>query len=238
MQLPQGSKHFESPQDFAKRLDLSFQDFLLLSRALTHRSYLNEHPEALEDNERLEFLGDAVLDFVVGAWLYHHFPEMSEGEMTRMRAALVRTEQLAEFAEQIDLGAALRLGRGEEEGGGRSRPAMLCASFEALVGALYVDPGIEAVEEFLAPYLEQAADEILANRVDKDSKSNLQEWAQSQGYSTPQYLIIDESGPDHQKTFVVEVVINGEVYASGRGRSKQAASKDAARNAIRKMKLI
>ena len=151
MEITQGSPEEaasgqESPQDFARRLGLPFADNLLLSRALTHRSYINEHPDALEDNERLEFLGDAVLDFLVGAWLYNRFPEMAEGELTRMRSALVRTDQLAEFARQIDLGLALRLGRGELGGGGRERQAVLCAGFEALIGALYLNSGVSAVQ--------------------------------------------------------------------------------------------
>ena len=124
MEQDQGSLGAETPQEFAQRLGLSFNDPLLLTRALTHRSYLNEHPEAVEDNERLEFLGDAVLDFLVGAWLYNRFPEMSEGNLTRLRSALVRTENLAEFAEEINMGNALLLGRGEDEAGGRARPAL------------------------------------------------------------------------------------------------------------------
>jgi ribonuclease-3 len=237
MEITQGTLDIESPRDFAKRLGLPITDFLLLSRALTHRSYLNEHPEALEDNERLEFLGDAVLDFVVGAWLYNRFPEMSEGDMTRLRAALVRTEQLAEFGESIAIGRALRLGRGEEDGGGRTRPAMLCASFEALVGALYLDAKIKGVEDFMACMLEAASERILVSQEDKDPKSRLQEWAQSQGFSAPVYRIISEEGPDHAKNFEVEVVINGQIYASGKGRSKQDASKDAARAVLLKLNL-
>ena len=143
--MPQGQE--ETPQEFAQRLGLVFDDWLLLSRALTHRSYLNEHSEALEDNERLEFLGDAVLDFVVGAWLYHRYPEMPEGDLTRMRSGLVYTEQLAEFARKIQLGNAMRLGRGETQSGGRSRSALLCDTFEALIGALYLDCSIEKVVE-------------------------------------------------------------------------------------------
>ena len=135
----------EKPQELAERLGLKFNDWLLLSRALTHRSYLNEHAEAIEDNERLEFLGDAVLDFMVGAWLYNRYPEMPEGDLTRMRSALVHTQQLAEFAAKINLGNALRLGRGEIQGGGRHRPALLCDTFEALVGAIYLDQGINAL---------------------------------------------------------------------------------------------
>src|SRR5512137_2077853 len=136
--VPDGDKE-ESPAALTKRLGLPFKNLLLLTRSLTHRSYINEHPEALEDNERLEFLGDAVLDFVSGAWLYNHFPEMAEGELTRMRSALVRTEQLAEFARAISLGAAMRLGKGEIAAKGRERDVLLCATFEALVGALYLE---------------------------------------------------------------------------------------------------
>jgi ribonuclease-3 len=134
--IHQGTDALESPRQLAQRLGMEFSDILLLSRSLTHRSYLNEHPEAIEDNERLEFLGDAVLDFLVGAWLYNRFPEMAEGQLTRLRSALVRTEQLAEFSKQLKLGKAMRLGRGEADSGGRHRLALLCATFEALVGAL------------------------------------------------------------------------------------------------------
>lgn len=225
----------ESPREFSKRLNLPFEDFSLLSRALTHRSYLNENPDALEDNERLEFLGDAVLDFIVGRWLYNHFPDFNEGGLTRLRAALVRTEMLAEFAREIDLGAALLLGHGEDENGGRDRDAMLCAGFEAIVGALVLDAGIEAVQDFINPMLAPAAENIIAGHFDKDPKSLLQEWAQSNGLGTPRYEILDEVGPDHQKTFTINVIINKRIYGTGTGRSKQHAGKDAARNALEKI---
>jgi ribonuclease-3 len=233
----QGDPGIEPPEVFAGRLGLQFNDWLLLSRALTHRSYLNENPDAIEDNERLEFLGDAVLDFVVGAWLYNHFPEMSEGDMTRMRAALVRTETLAAFALEIDLGRALMLGRGEQGGGGRERLAMLCASFEALVGAMVLDQGIAQVERFIAPFLEKAVRRILVNQDDRDPKSLLQEWVQGQGFRPPQYRIVDEFGPDHEKTFVVEVIVDSQPVGRGEGASKQAASKAAARQALIKFDL-
>jgi ribonuclease-3 len=222
----------ESPQELAKRLGLKITDWLLLSRALTHRSFLNEHPEALEDNERLEFLGDAVLDFVVGSWLYHHFPEMPEGDLTRMRSALVYTEQLAVFADQIDLGRAMRLGRGEAQAGGRTRPALLCDTFEALVGALYLDGGIPAVNEFLEPLLVEASEDILLNNKNEDPKSLFQEWAQSHGYFAPSYVTKNSFGPDHSKVFQVDVLLNGETYGSGEGPSKQAAAKVAAQQAL------
>ncbi len=227
-----GDSVLEAPQDFAVRNSIAIEDTRLLSRALTHRSYLNENPEALEDNERLEFLGDAVLDFVVGAWLYTHFPEMSEGEMTRLRSALVRTEQLAVFGLQLDLGRALRLGRGEEEGGGRSRPAMLCATFEALIGALYLDAGVETVEVFIDTMLSEAVDEIQAQQRDRDPKSLLQEKVQAEGLEAPSYRIASQTGPDHDKHFKVEVLVEGKTLAEGEGRNKQAASKVAAARAL------
>lgn len=227
----------EDPREFAERLHLPFSDFLLLSRALTHRSYLNENPEALEDNERLEFLGDAVLDFLVGAWLYNRFPELPEGNLTRLRSALVRTEQLAEFAEDINLGRAILLGHGEEEAGGRERPTLLCGAFEALIGALYLDSGITAVQAFVAPMLEPAANNILSDHKDKDPKSLLQEWAQAQGFGTPSYQTVSATGPDHAKVFTVDVYIQDEKYGRGVGNSKQTAAKIAAHSALKTLGL-
>jgi ribonuclease-3 len=228
----QGTQVLESPQVLSERLGLQFSDYLLLCRALTHRSYLNEHPEAIEDNERLEFLGDAVLDFLVGAWLYNRFPEMAEGQLTRLRSALVRTEQLASFSIQIGLGAAMRLGRGEAESGGRQRQALLCATFEALIGALFLDNGIQAVQAFIQPFLESVADRILASGKTHDPKSRLQEWVQSEGNNAPTYKTISARGPDHAKIFEVEVLINGSKCGHGIGHSKQSAAKAAAQKAL------
>ena len=222
----------ESPEGLAKRLGLKFRDWLILSRALTHRSYLNEHPEALEDNERLEFLGDAVLDFTVGAWLYNQFPEMPEGDLTRMRSALVYTEQLANFARKIHLGNAMRLGRGEIGAGGRDRTPLLCDTFEAIIGALYLDQGIEAVLHFISPLLEEASNDVLVNHRIEDPKSQFQEWVQSKGYPPPKYVVKNTTGPDHERLFEVDAVVNETVYGSGTGSSKQAATKAAARDAL------
>ncbi len=228
----------ETPQEFAERNALPFKNILLLNRALTHRSYLNENPEAIEDNERLEFLGDAVLDYVVGAWLYNHFPEMAEGDLTRLRAALVKTDQLAQFGTQIGIGRALRLGRGEEENGGRKRRAMLCGAFEALVGALCLDASMEAVEEFVDPFLETAVIEILNTQRDKDPKSLLQEIVQAGGKPAPSYKVVAENGPDHAKTFEVEVFGNGDLLGHGVGSSKHEASMNAAQNALNNLDYI
>jgi ribonuclease-3 len=222
----------ETPQEMAHRLGIEFRDNLLLNRAFTHRSYLNEHPEAIEDNERLEFLGDAILDFVVGAWLYNQYPEMPEGDLTRMRSALVYTEQLAEFARELSLGAALRLGRGEAQSGGRMRDALLCDVFEAFIGAIYLDEGIDRVRSFLAPLLVKASQDILINHKFDDPKSMFQEWAQANHFATPKYITRNITGPDHSRIFEVDVIVDTDVYGNGSGSSKQAATKAAAQDAI------
>jgi ribonuclease-3 len=222
----------ESPAVLARRLELPFKSLLLLTRALTHRSYVNEHPEALEDNERLEFLGDAVLDFVVGAWLYNHYPEMAEGELTRMRSALVRTEQLAEFARALDFGPAMRLGRGEVQAGGRQRDVLLCATFEALIGALYLENDIITIRWFVHPLLEQVDEQFLLQLDLHDPKSRLQEWSQAQKLGIPQYITLQTSGPDHDRLFEVEVQIGGQIYGRGSGHSKLVAARLAARAAL------
>jgi len=222
----------ESPEELMQRLDIKFQNKLLLARALTHRSYLNENPEALEDNERLEFLGDAVLDFLVGDWLYNRFPEMEEGELTQMRSALVQTGQLAAFCRQLNLQNAVRLGRGEYKSGGKLRKSLLCDVFEAFTGALYMDKGIEFVKNFLFPMLEGAVLEIIENHKNEDPKSKLQEWAQANGYPPPKYNIKNVKGPDHAKIFEVEVKVNNKIMGSGIANSKQAAEKIAAKIAL------
>lgn len=222
-----------TPEEFLRQLGLSFADPSLLRRALTHRSYLNENPEAVEDNERLEFLGDATLDFVTAGWLYNRYPEMDEGALTRLRSALVRTEQLAAFAESIGLGEALLLGRGEVAMGGRMRPAILCATFEALIGAMYLDAGIEAVIEFMKPRLAEAANKILESEKLIDARSVLQMWAQGELGVTPKYETIDAFGPDHAREFIVEVRVGESLAARGQGRSKQEAAQRAATAALK-----
>ncbi len=238
MEQSQGDPGSSAPQDlispleFSERYGLKFNQPWLLKRAFTHRSFLNENPNTLEDNERLEFLGDAVLDFMVGAWLYHHFPEMAEGHLTRLRAALVGNNQLAEFARQLNLGNVLLLGKGEADGGGRIRSALLGSTFEAVVGAIFLDQDISAVQKFLEPFLEKAVPRIIQENLDRDAKSRLQEWSQACGLGAPAYRKVTETGPDHEKIFEVEVIIAGEVYGRGKGHSKQAATKAAARNAL------
>lgn len=229
--IPEGYRE-ESPGALLQRLKLPFKNLLLLTRALTHRSYVNEHHEALEDNERLEFLGDAVLDFVAGAWLYNHFPEMAEGELTRMRSALVCTEQLAEFARVFDLGSAMRLGHGEDQAGGRQKDMLLCATFEALIGAVYLQNDIATIQSLVHPMLERVSERLFLSSVSRDPKSHLQEWSQGKRLGIPKYVTVTISGPDHQRMFEIEVQINGKVYGQGRGHNKQIAERAAAKSAL------
>ena len=220
---------------FSEQLGVEFRDVSLLSRALTHRSYLNENPgSVLEDNERLEFLGDAVIDFVVAGFLYHRFPEMDEGDLTALRAALVRAESLAGFARQIDLGRYLRLGLGEEENGGRERTPLLCATFEAVAGAIYLDHGLEQARDFIEPLVRPALEQIRAEELYKDAKSEFQVWAQARYNVTPHYRVSGSEGPDHARTFTVQVLVGPEVWGEGRGRSKQIAAQAAAAEAMRR----
>jgi len=232
MSKHQGMEMIESPSQFNQRVGLGFKNLTLLTRALTHRSYINENPDAIEDNERLEFLGDAVLDFIVGAWLYHHYPEMAEGDLTLVRTAMVRTEQLAEFARMIKLGDVMLLGQGEIASGGRTRNALLCAGFEALIGSYYLDQGIKSVETFFEPYLVQALNEVLVDGQPRDPKSLLQEWTQARGLNPPVYETINETGPDHEKVFEVKVIVKENVSGRGKGNSKREASKKAAKEAL------
>ena len=223
-------RDIESASDLNRRLNLPFSNLSLLTRALTHRSYVNENPNSQEDNERLEFLGDAVLDFIVGAWAYNRFPEMPEGDLTKIRSAIVRNEQLANFSRRIELGRALRLGRGEASSGGNDRDLLLGSAFEALIGALFLDAGLGAVEAFVNPMLNDVQDYILDEI--QDPKSRLQEWAQAEKMGTPQYVTISSKGPDHAKEFEVEVRIQGTTYGRGYGTSKGVAARIAAQTAL------
>ena len=229
----------ENPTQLCLRLNLPFGDDLrLLTRALTHRSYVNEHPDVIADNERLEFLGDAVLDFVVGAWVYNHYPEMAEGELTRMRSALVRTETLAEFSRQLQLGQAMRLGRGELQAGGRDRDILLCATFEALVGAIYQRRGLEVTREFIMPLIVSMAETILSQMQTIDPKSRLQEYTQSRGWGIPRYATTKTDGPDHARVFIIEVYINSKPIGKGSGPSKHAAQLTAAQHALENIAML
>lgn len=218
------------------RIGITFTDAALLRRAMTHRSFTNETGMKVEDNERLEFLGDATLNFISGDLLFERFPDRSEGWLTRLRAALVRTESLAAIAQTFGLGQVLLMGRGEEANGGRERDSTLCDAFEALVGAMYLDQGIMATRAFVRPLLEQRLEVVLEEALHWDARTLLQEWSQLETGITPAYELIGESGPEHDKAYEMEVRLGEEVAGRGIGHSKRAAAQAAARNAIKAIK--
>ncbi len=216
-----------------------FKNQDLLITALTHRSALNEKEQsgttASESNERLEFLGDAVLELASTIFLYHERPTDAEGMLTTYRSALVRTETLAELAKELGLDQRMYLSKGEEAGGGRDNPGLLADLLEAVIGALYLDQGFRVVQDFLGQVLFPKFSEILASKAYRDQKSLLQEVVQARSLPTPAYRVIKEEGPDHNKTFTVEVLINQEVWGVGQGNSKQRAQQAAASMALKKI---
>lgn len=222
--------------DLEIALDIVFSDRGLLRQALVHRSYLHESPdEASISNERLEFLGDAVLGAAIADALYRRFPDHSEGRLTTMRAELVRSSTLAEIAERLHLGEHLLLGKGEEQSGGRKKERNLARTFEAVLGAVYLDQGYEVASSWaLAHFEERLA--ALSSSPPKDFKSQLQEQVQAEGSPSPKYRVVKSEGPDHLKDFEIEVVVDGEVLGRGQGRSKRTAQQEAARQALTKLR--
>jgi ribonuclease III len=215
------------------RLGVRFQDPSILLEALVHRSYNNEYPEAaLPDNERLEFLGDAALGLVVARWLYGRFPEGREGQLTEIRAALVKRGTLGRVAQEQGLGEFLLLGKGEEASGGRVREQNLARAFEAVVGAVLLDQGFGASATFIRRSLKSELESLGAEPVTIDVKSRLQQIVQAKWQRPPNYKTVKAEGPDHAKIFTVEVLIGKEVLGVGRGRSKQMAEKEAALHAV------
>jgi ribonuclease III len=228
---------FSRYQVFAKeKLHVTFKQLDLLVTAFTHRSYVNEHKKTVkEHNERLEFLGDAVLELVVTEYLYANFSE-PEGVLTNWRSALVRTESIGAAASRLEFEPLLRLSRGEKRGTARARAQILANSFEAVIGALYLDQGYEVAGKFIEHNLLITFDEILKTGSWQDPKSHLQEVVQSQEGHTPQYKVLAEEGPDHEKTFTVGVFVSGDLRGKGTGPSKQTAQVAAAENALKKVK--
>ncbi|HEX6799817.1 MAG TPA: ribonuclease III [Ktedonobacterales bacterium] len=221
------------PDVLAATLGHPFRRPQLLLDALTHTSYAAEHPARnVVSNERLEFLGDAVLGLIASDLLYARFPAAPEGELTTLRAALVRASALADLARRIDLGPYLRLGRGEEVTGGRERDLLLARAMEAVIGALYLDGGIRATRRFLEPLLKGELEGVLAQRRVKDAKSLLQERAQAQLGITPTYRVVAEEGPSNARTFVVEALVGEHAIGRGEGRSKRQAEQAAAEAAL------
>jgi ribonuclease-3 len=218
---------------FEQSLNLSFSDPKLLRQAFTHRSYLNEHRGEVEaHNERLEFLGDAVLELISTHFLYEKFPTHNEGELTAFRAALVNAVTCAEIATKLGMNDYLLLSRGESKDNGRARGILLANAFEALIGAIYLDKGMDAAREFITEHLFPKIDEIVENKSWRDAKSALQEKVQEHQGMTPYYAVIKETGPDHDKEFVVGVYAKDSMIAQGTGKSKQEAEQSAARNAL------
>lgn len=213
------------------QLKKNFKDQKLLNQALTHKSWVNEHPNVRQSNERLEFLGDAILEFVISKELFLKFPNEEEGYLTALRANLVNAENLANLAKKLDVGKVLFLAKGEEEGGGRENPSLLADTVEAIIGALYLDQGFDTVYKFIKDNLVIEIPEKLTQPL-KDPKSRLQELVQAQGLPAPRYKVIKETGPDHDKEFIVEVLANDKSLGKGKGKNKSTAEQKAAENAL------
>lgn len=220
-------------RSYLESAGITFQDWSLLETALVHRSYVHEKWElVLESNERLEFLGDSVLNFVTARFLYGTFPGKGEGELTALRAALVRTSTLARFSRGMELGAALKLGKGEEQSGGRERDPLLADAFEAVVAAIYLHNGLDDVDRLLRPLLEVEVATITEHGLVLDDKSQLQERVQAERNQTPRYKTVRSEGPDHDRRFTIEVWAGSDLLGVGEGASKQAAAQAAARAAL------
>jgi ribonuclease-3 len=218
-------------EELQKILKVEFQDPKFLTLALTHRSYIYEGSGVGQSsNERLEFLGDSILTFISADFLYRTFPQLSEGELTDVRAVLVRTETLANFAREIELGKFLLMGKGEQHSGGGQR--VLASAFEAILGAIYLDQGLPTVQQFIIPRLEPIAHTIVDKRLFKDNKSRFQELAQAHEGITPSYRLVSQEGPSHNRKFTVEVLLGDQVAGRGQGRNKQSAEQEAAREAL------
>jgi ribonuclease III len=218
-------------------------DRLLLEKALTHRSYVNEYPEASGNNERLEFLGDAVLGFLIGELLYQKYPQMNEAQLTRLRSQLVDERQLGQLGSELGLGNLMRLGKGAEKDRGRQNISLLNDTFEAIVGAYFLESGVEAVRNYIHPLFESLAENLVEVQTKAkienfvDSKNRFQQWALANQGENPKYTIVNEFGSDHAKEFTAEVSVKGCVYGVGKGKRKQEAQKHAAEVALKKLGL-
>jgi ribonuclease III len=220
------------------RLGVTFADQRLLQSALIHRSFLHEHPDqalGLTSNERLEFLGDAIINSIAATLVFERFPERGEGELTMLRSALINTTTLAGFARSFDLGAYIRLSKGDDSSNGRQRDALLADTFEALLAAIYLDGGLSAAQAFVMPLFEQELARIEAQGLPLDFKSRLQQRIQADRNVTPRYRTVSVAGPEHRREFVVEVLAGEEQLGVGRGASKQAAAQAAAHVALEQL---
>lgn len=213
------------------KLDAIFTDFNIYVQSLTHKSWVNEHAGTRTSNERLEFLGDAVLEFVVSSHLYRKFPDKEEGYLTALRANLVNTTNLSQVARTLKLGENIYLSKGEEDTGGRDNPSILADTLEAIIGAVFLDSGLDAATKFIENYILSGLDKKLKEPL-KDSKSLLQELVQSHGFPAPRYEVTNEEGPDHAKKFTVEVKFDSKTQGLGVGKNKSEAEQVAAKNAL------
>ena len=223
-------------EEFERKMGYRFSDKNLLILALTHSSYANETKKGThENNERLEFLGDAVLDVVVSEYMYRHFPQMPEGELTKLRAAVVCEGSLAGLARKLGIGRCMLLGKGEESTGGRNRDSILADAFEAIIGAICIDGGMDAAKAYVMGFMVDCIEHTKSNFRSLDCKTHLQEVIQKISKVPLRYTIIDEQGPDHNKVFVAEVTHEGKSLGKGSGRSKKEAEQAAANNALEHM---
>jgi len=217
-----------------KNLGVNFKNKKLLIQALTHRSFLNETNQPdIESNERLEFLGDTILSFVISDWLFEKFPDYFEGNLTNIRSNLVRTAALATISQQLRIGDHLLLSKGERESGGVKNPSLLANALEAVIGAIFLDQGLKTVKKFIRDNFSLTLDALIRSGGFKDSKSLLQEKIQAETNSSPVYKTLSEKGPDHNKTFTIGVFLNDKLLATGTGKSKQQAEEEAAQIALR-----
>lgn len=224
----------QSYQKLETAIGITFSSQELLNRAFTHKSYINENRDkGLKHNERLEFLGDAVLELAATNHLFLSYPDFDEGKMTSFRSALVKGKHLAEVSDELGLGEYLFLSKGEEKSGGRSKKYILANVMEALIGAIYLDQGYETAEKFISSFILNRLDQIIEEGLYIDSKSRFQEISQEKEDHTPYYELVEDEGPDHDKTFTMGAYINGELIAEGTGSSKQKAEENAAQNALK-----
>lgn len=224
-----------NPEEYGRKIGTTFKNKDLLVEALTHRSYLNEYPKwRLPHNERLEFLGDAVLELIVTEALFEKFPKQPEGQLTVLRAALVNYQILARVAESIDLDEFTLMSRGERKDTGRAREVILANAIEAVIGAIYLDQGFEKTRSFVEKFVLIHLDEVLTTKSYKDAKSELQEIVQEKLKMTPTYAVRGESGPAHERRFIMGVYFGDKLIAEGEGLSKQDAEIEAAKNALQK----
>ncbi len=221
-----------------KKFNININSPELIARAFVHKSYANENEDTPDDNERLEFLGDAVLDLAISSYLFQHFPGKDEGELAKMRAYIVSEPTLAQRAKSLNLGDFLLLGKGEEKTGGRARKSILADTMEAFIGALYLDQNYEIIQQLIQELFQKELAEVLDGDFDRDFKTLLQEYIQQEKDSHPEYRVVSELGPDHNKTFLIEVYVEGRCLGQGQADSKKEAQQKAAGAALKELNFL